>query len=183
MNLNDLIAFSGSYSKFLTVVFVLTPLFAFVYGKVHSKGNGTNFPHKFVYSFLVYFTCVPGIFSSVLIVYSIFFLKTNLLQVNFFVYFLPVLSMIFSLAIIKKNVELDFVPGFDRLVGLCTLLSMTFAVVFFLLNTRVWLVFGSSFLSLVLLVTFVFLLLKWGFYTFFRSKNEPKIKPPKFPEL
>jgi hypothetical protein len=73
------------------------------------------------------------------------------------------------------------VPGFDRLVGLFTLLAVTFFLTFFILQTRIWIVFGGSILTLVVLMTFVFALLKWAAYSFSRKPSDPQKAAPKFP--
>jgi hypothetical protein len=183
MTVADLINLLSMYSKYVIALFCFVPAFSFIYGNIHTQGKGVLTPHKYIYSVLIYLSCVPGMFSAIIVGYSLFFLRTNLLEVNLFIYFLPIISMAITLFIIRKNVELDYIPGFDRLVGLCTLLGITFVLALLIMKTRIWLLFGGSLTSLIVIVIFLFLLLKWSAHTLFRGRTESKVKPPKFPKI
>ena len=50
---------------------------------------------------------IPGIMSAVLIAYTLFLTRTNLLQVNLLVYFLPLLGMGLTYYLIGRNVSFD----------------------------------------------------------------------------
>ena len=137
MTVADLINLLSSYSKQVIALFCFIPAFSFIYGKIHAPGKGVLAPHKYIYSVLIYSSCVPGMLAAIIVGYSVFFLRTNLLEVNFFIYFLPIISLVVTLVIIRKNVELDDIPGFDRLVGLCTLLGITFVLTLLIMKTRI----------------------------------------------
>ena len=56
-----------------------------------------------------------GLFAAVITAYGLFFTRTNLLEVNLLVYALPIVSMAFTLLAVRRNVEFESIPGFDRL--------------------------------------------------------------------
>lgn len=183
MTLRQAIQWVGQYWVWLAIGMAVPPLLAFLSRFLHGSGNGGKSPWKYVYSVLVYWVCFPGMLSAVLTGYSLFFEKENLLDVNFVVYILPVVSMVATLILVRKNVTFDEVPGFDRISGLLTMIGVTFVLVLAIYKTRILLVFFGSIPMLIALVAGLFALLKWGTYMLFRKKDEPKTEPPTFPSL
>ncbi len=174
---------ADEFSLIVGSVFVARPVAAFVCGLLHGKDNGGRSPWKYIYSVLVYLACVPGIFTSVLCGYILFFTEENLLDVSLLCYILPVISMIVTLIFIRKNVPFDEVPGFDRLSGLMVMIACSFVLALALQKTRIWIFAGVSFEHLLLLAVGVFALLKWGAYMLFRRRDEPKEPPPELPNI
>ena len=86
--------------------------------------------------------------------------------------------MVLTLILIRRNVSFDDIPGFDRISGLMMLLAVTFVIVLAIQRTRIWILFGSSIYTLIVLVIALFALLKWGAYMLSRRKREPRMKPP-----
>ena len=162
MSIAELIEYLGRHSRELLIFFVAIPLFSLIYGQVVSRGKELLSPHKYVFATLIYLTCVPGIFAAVITAYSLFFLRENLLTVNYIVYFLPIVSMIITIAVIRKYADLDKIPGFDRLKGLMLLLALTFIIALLLIRLRVWILFGGSMASLLIIIALIFLLLRWS---------------------
>jgi len=162
MSIAELIEYLGRHSRELLIFFVAIPLFSLIYGQVVSRGKERLSPHKYVFAALIYLTCVPGIFAAVITAYSLFFLRENLLTVNYTVYFLPIISMIITIAVIRKYADLDKIPGFDRLKGLMLLLALTFIIALLLIRLRVWILFGGSMASLLIIIALIFLLLRWS---------------------
>jgi hypothetical protein len=179
MTARELIHFADRHPFVLASAFVFAPLAAWLCGRWHGPGNGANSPWKYCYSVLIYLTCVPGMFAGVLTGYALFFTKENLLDVSVVVYLLPILSMIVTLALIRKNVSFEAVPGFDRLSGLLVMIACSFAIALAIQKTRIWLVFGGSIDRLILLAVAVFALLKWGTRLLFRSGDDLKPERPK----
>jgi hypothetical protein len=179
----EIITYLSRHSYYLLGLFIIIPLLAAGYGKIHANGRGIFPPHKFIYAALIYISAIPGIFSTVITGYSLFILRVNLLNVNFIIYFLPILSMTATMILIRKNVDLDHIPGFDRLYGLFILLAVTFILALIIVKTRIWLFFGGSIITIFGVIIFLFFLLKWASYTLFRGSAEKKIKPPQFPKV
>ncbi len=164
MSIQDFIYQTQNHNRMLMIWFVVVPAVVYLYGRIHTRRAGTKSPHKYVYSLLVYATCIPGVFSSVLTLYTLLFIRANLLQVNALVYFLPIFSMLVTLLLMRKQVDLKQVPGFDRVFGLIIMLAVVFMVLFLLVNTRIFLFFGGSFLWLALLGIFLFGILMAGWH-------------------
>lgn len=155
------------------------PVLALLLGLAHKRGAGNDSPWKYAYSGLVFGACIPGMFGAVITLYLVLFVSGNLLDVSALVTIAPLLSMGAALAIAGRNVDFGPLPGFGRLSGLMVALGLTFAVVFALSRTRLYLVFGGSMFLLIALVAFVFGLIKWGGYMAFRRTDEPPLPPPK----
>jgi len=162
MTIQDMIDALSAYSWVFLAVFVATPVVAYGYGRVARGVEGQESPHKYVYAALVYFASIPGIFGAVLTAYTLFILRSSLLEVDVIIYFAPIASMAATLFIIGKNVELDELPGFERLYGLLIVLTVTFAFMFMVLQTRIFIFFGAPLVILLLICLALFLVLKWG---------------------
>lgn len=181
MTTRELIQVAGSQPLIVAGIFVLIPVLALVCGLLHKPNEGGTAPFKYFYSVLVYVTCLPGMFSGVLTCYTLFFTHENLMDANLLVYILPIVSMVVTLVLIRKKVNFDEVPGFDRLSGLMVMLACSFGIALAIQKTKIWIVFGGSVAMLFALAAGIFALLKWGTYSLFRSRNEPKKEAPKWP--
>lgn len=186
MTLNELIAEISQHCWALLATFIALPLTALVAGFCHRRPlRRADRPRKFLayfYSVLVYVAAVPGMFAAVITAYTVFFARANLMEVDFFVYVLPILSMVVTLILVRKNIEFDAVPGFDRLTGMMIIIGLSFAIALALYQMRLWLVFGSSIFTLLAFAAIAFSLLQWGTYTLFRRNDEPKRAMPLFEE-
>ena len=178
MTIRELVEWAGHNTIPLIAVLTAPPLLALLAGWAHGRGKGENAPWKYIYSVLVYAVCLPGNFAAVLTGYALFFTNENLLDANVLVYILPIASMVATLFLIRQNVDFARVPGFDRLSGLMVMIGIAFALALAVQRSRIWLVFGGSVQTVFLLALGLFALLKWGAYTFFRRREEPKVKPP-----
>lgn len=131
-------------------------------GLAHGRGNGGRAPWRYLYAFLVYAACGPGIFAAVAVIYALLFSGENLLDLNAAVYVAPIASMILTLGLMRRNVDFDDVPGFQRITGLMTMIGVTFAIALVLRSLRVWLFFSASLVWFLVLAAALFVLLKWG---------------------
>lgn len=119
--------------------------------------------------------------AAVVTAYDVAFAHANLLDLNFVVFLLPILTMIATLIIVGRRSDFDALPGFGRLSGLMTLLGLTFVVILFVSKTKVFLFFGGSIWTLIAFGAFIFALLKWGTAMAFRPRGAPEPSAPKFP--
>ena len=181
MTIRDLIHQADQHPVVLSAALSAPPLIALVAGRWHGRGPGAAGAWRYVYSVLVYLACVPGMFAGVLTAYTLFFSRENLLDTNLLVYFLPIVSMVVTLVLIRQNVSFEEVPGFDRLSGLMVMVACSFAVALAIQKTKIWIFFGGSIERLFILAAGIFGLLKWGAYMVFRRRDEPKTERPKFP--
>ena len=168
MTINDLLGKAAENSLLLVLAFIGVPLIIFLYSKVIARKNGEIKPHKYVYSAFVYLTCIPGVFACVLTGYSMFFIRQNMLDANLLVYLLPIASMFLSLEILRKNVNLDKIPGFGRIKGLMVMLALAFLAGFFLIKLHFLVFFHSSVVMLFVFAFLAFLLFKWASVKLFK---------------
>src|SRR5690606_7771354 len=108
----------------LTFVPAITWILSLIAGKESSLS-----PWKYVYSVLIYITCILGVLSIVFWGYLFLFERQSIWDVNLVVQILPVISMILTLFIIRQKISFSSIPGFDRLSGL---IGMLFALLTFL---------------------------------------------------
>jgi hypothetical protein len=171
MTLRDLAELADTHTIILASAFIALPAVAWLIGRIHARGRGGAAPWRYIYSVLVYLACAPGMFAGVITAYTLFFSRENLMDVNMLVYFLPIVSMIVTLVLIRKSVSFDEVPGFDRLSGLMATVGISFALALAIQKTNIWIFFGGSIVWLFILAAAIFLLLKWSAGRLFRSRN------------
>ena len=96
--------------------------------------NQSNFksPINYAYTLLIYAVTIPGLLALILLLYSFFFLKTNLLQLDLIAYFVPLLAMIVTLVIVNRTISMKQIPGFDKLSGLFLMIMITFIITYIL---------------------------------------------------
>ena len=116
--------------------FAIIPIAAFLAG-ILGKGEGHISPWKYLYSTLIYFICVPGIFAITVSIYQFLFERRSIWEADVFVQVLPVISMVVTLLIIRRNVDLDLIPGFDKLGGLVTVITASLAIMWFIDRLRI----------------------------------------------
>lgn len=136
------------------------PLAAFCLRFIHGKYGGSDSPYKYFYSVLIYLSCIPGIFIFFIVFYLAVFQRYNILTLSIFTYFLPLISVFFTLIIIRKNVLFRHIPGFKRITGLFGYIICTFIILLILDRLRIFLFFHGSFLIFILIWAAIFIGLK-----------------------
>jgi len=117
--------------------FLLIPITAWV-SCFMGRGEGDISPWKYLYSTLIYGVCVPGIFAITLNIYLFLFEQRPILDTDIYTQILPILSMVATLFIIKMNVDLDKIPGFDKLSGLLIMIFVVLAIMWVIDSTRIF---------------------------------------------
>lgn len=148
---------SGIILNYYIVLLVLCLL-----GLLFVKSDDFKSPVNYFYTGLVYAICIPALLSFMLLLYSFFFLRANLLQVNALTYFLPIASLILLLFIIKKTVPLKKIPGFEKISGLFLLISITFIVTYVLQRMFFGVFFIGSFKHLIAIFLVLLVLFRFG---------------------
>lgn len=129
-----------------------------------SGSSGGRSPWKYLYSLLIYLACIPGIFALTLLFYLFLFENINILELDIILNILPPVSMIATILIIRKNVNLDLIPGFDKITAFLTIILVVFIFLWILDRTRLWVVTFLP-LSAALLIFFLLLAaLLWGWH-------------------
>jgi hypothetical protein len=137
MTLGDFFTVCSDHPGIVIFYLIAVPLTA-VLALLLGRDEGHLPPWRYLYSTLVYLTCIPGIFAITLILYFFLFEKHSILDINIFTQVLPVVSMIVTLALIRRNVSLDLVPGFGKLRGLLMVMFAVFAILWILDRTRIF---------------------------------------------
>ena len=136
MTLRDVFNMTAEQPYFVVAFFLLIPFTALLTGWM-AKGEGEDSPWKYLYSALLYLVCVPGIFAISLGVYLFLFERRSILEMNILLEVLPVFSMIATILIVRKNVNVDRIPGFDKLSGLIMMISAALAIMWFIDRTHI----------------------------------------------
>lgn len=137
-------------------------LFAIVAG-IMGKGEGHLAPWKYLYSTLIYLTCVPAIFIVTLSLYALMFEGAKITETNLVTQVLPVIAMIGTLLISKTNVALDRIPGFGKISGLIMMIIASSILIMILRKMRL-LVFSYlpiQYLGLLFLAIFLVIYFGW----------------------
>ncbi len=77
---------------------------------------------------------------------------------------------------ISRAVRFEEIPGFSRLSGLMVMMAMTFLIILAISKTRIWLIFGSSIGTLIVLAAIIFLILKGSAHIAFGRGKTPQKK-------
>ena len=160
MSAQELFDLLSQYPLFMLGYFLLPPLLAAALGVLQEVTEGPRSALDYVYSALIYLAGIPGTISTVLIAYALFIVRTNLLEVDFLIYFLPVISMGLTFYLIGRKTDFDRLPGFERLSGLMMLIGLTFLIVLVIFKLRIFIGFFASIESLLLLGLILFILFK-----------------------
>ena len=159
-SVQDLLDQLGKYPWFVIGFFVLPPALAWLMAQFNVPRQGPLTVLDYGYSVLIYLVGIPGTVSAVLIAYALFMVRQNLLDVNFLIYFLPVISMVATFLLIGRNSDLDRLPGFERLSGLMMLIGLSFLVVLIIFKMRILVGFFASMQGLIGIGIFFFILFK-----------------------
>ncbi len=155
MTLGEFISHMGSNPFYPLFFFFIVPVAALL-GNIMAKNEGHLNPWCIYYSTLIYLSVIPGIFAILLNLYHMFFEKRSIYDMNMMVDVLPILSMLLTLFLIKKNVDFKDIPGFGKLTGFVGTIA-GIMLVFFVLNKMHLIVFSSlpiQWLALLLVVAF-----------------------------
>lgn len=161
MTLQDLFNSIDNNPTILLAYFILLPVVNFI--AVRMSGDEKYQPTwRYFFSGAIYAACIPGILAATLLVYSLVVDRQSLLNLNLYVYFLPIVSMIVTLLILRSQLDLNRIPGFSNISGLIMMLVATFIVILIIQKTRIWVVFVGNIWYLVGLFVVLFVLIKIG---------------------
>jgi len=136
MTLQQLFHRIGENPNFLLFYFLIIPIAAVIAG-VLGKGEGHLSPWKYLYATLIYLVCVPGIFAVTLNVYFFLFERGDVMQTDIYIQILPVVIMLLTIFVIRRNVDLSILPGIDKISGLWFMLFATMFLMWLLEKIRI----------------------------------------------
>ena len=168
MTLREFFDALTSDPTYVSIYLAIIPVMAFVAG-LTGRDKGHESPWKYLYSTLIYFICVPGIFSVTLSVYQFLFERRSIWVADVFVQVLPIISMVVTLLIIRRNVNLDHIPGFDKLGGLVMIITSTLAIMWFIDRMRIIVFSYLQFEYVILFFIGLLLVIRFGWRRAFGS--------------
>ena len=168
MTLKDFFQLLSDNPVIIIAYFLFIPLTALIAG-VLGKGEGHISPWKYLYSTLVYMVCVPGIFAITLSVYLFLFERISIFETDVFTQILPVVSMLFTLLLIRANVSLDRIPGFGKMSGLLMMIVVALTFMWIIDKTRIFVFSYLPFQYVLLIFVGLLVLMRLGFSKMMKS--------------
>jgi hypothetical protein len=162
MTLQQLFQRIGENPGFLLFYFLIIPVAAIVAGFL-GKGEGHLSPWKYLYAALIYLVSVPGIFAVALNIYFLLFQKGDIMQTDVYMQILPIVMMLVTIFIIRRNVDLTLIPGFDKITGLWFMLFATMFLMWLLekIHIVVFSYLPFQYLLGIFVVLFVLIYIGW----------------------
>ena len=154
---------------FFFIIIPLTAYLAFLFG----KGEGNDKPWKYLYSTLVFLTCIPGIFAVTLNIYLFLFERISIFDANIYTQVIPILSMILTLWLIRKNVCFEDIPGFGKLHGLILVIGAILTIMWVLDRTRIIVFTILPFHWVLLIFLGLLALIYFGWKRFYSDNQAP----------
>jgi len=161
MTLGDFLNALSNNPSIVCFLFGAVPLTALL-ASIFGKNEGAKTPWKELYSVLIYLTCIPGIFAVSLNVYLFLFERQSIMQTNVFTQILPILSMILTLWLVRRNVRFEQIPGFDKLGGLIMILAALIAFMWILEKTRIFAITFIPFSYFIILFIVLLIIIRVG---------------------
>ncbi len=162
MTLRELFDYLSVNPEMVVAYFLLMPTVALLAGFI-AKDEGHLSPWKYLYTIMVFFVCIPGIFAAALAVYLFLFERGgSIYNVNLLTQVLPIGSMIATLSIIRRNLAFEQIPGFGKLSDLILMIASIIVLMYFLdrLHLIAWI--NVSVQWLFIIVVGFLLLFRYG---------------------
>ena len=161
MTLQELLDGVSDRPTIVVFYFALLPLAALLAGWLDDD-RGHYAPWKYIYSGLIYACSIPGIFAFSLNIYQFLFTGRSLFDTDIYVQILPIASMILTLLIIRRQVDLEYIPGFDRLSGLLMLITAVLGIMWIVDRTHLIAFVRLRFEVVLLIFAGLLLLIRFG---------------------
>lgn len=124
-----------------------------------AEQKGHLYPWSFIYSCIIFLVCIPGIFALTLNIYFFLFEKQSIMEADLLIQALPVLMMFVIIYFMKKNVDLDYIPGFDKLYALMWIIGIVLSLMWVVDRTHLYAIsFIPFYYVLILLISGIALL-------------------------
>lgn len=170
MTFQEFIDYLRDNPMWIVFYFSIIPVLALIADRF-DEDRGHETPWNYLYAVLIYGVSVPGIFAVALDVYLFLFEKRSIFDTEILTQVLPVLSMIMTLLIIRRNVDLDYIPGFDRLSGLMMIIATVMALMWVVDRTRIIAITYLPFGYVVIIFIVLLVLLRYGWSMLFSSSG------------
>lgn len=166
MNLYDVFRYLSQSPLPVLFYFVSMPLAAWIVGGVAEGSKNIQF-WRYIYAILVYAVAIPGIFAVTLNIYLFLFERQSVWEADMLLQFLPILSMIVTLMIIKRSLSFELIPGFGKLSGFLTLIAALMGTMWFVDRLRLVAFTYIPFSALVVCFVGVLLMIRFAWSKLF----------------
>lgn len=158
MTLRSLFDSASTNPNWLIYFFLSIPAICFIL-KVLFKNPAEAFKIKWLFTGLCFLAVIPGIFALTLNIYTFLFERQSIWDMNLVLQILPVVSMIISLMLIKNTLPFDYIPGFEKLIGLSTIIFIIMGIMWFIDRTHIYafsmIPFSYIIIGFIVLILFV----------------------------
>lgn len=162
MTLRELFDYLSLHPAGVVSFFVVLPLAALLAGWM-ARGEAHESPWKYYYSALVFLCCIPGIFALTLAIYLFLFERSgSIFNLNILTQVLPVVSMIATLAVVRRNTSFSQIPGFNKLSDLLLMILAVFMLMFLIDRTRIVAWVNIPFYWLFAIVAALLIFIRFG---------------------
>jgi hypothetical protein len=168
MTLREFFVYAGNNPQAVVVYFAFLPLIAILLGLI-PRNQRQEPPWNYLYSAIIYLAVVPGLFVLTLNIYVFLFERQSIMDLDIFSQVLPMVSMLLTLALIRKDVDLRYIPGFDKLSGLMILITAVLGLMWIADRTHVIAFLSLRFEYVVFIFIAMIILMRIGFRQVFGS--------------
>lgn len=161
MTLGELIQVLGQNSFYPIFFFLILP-FSALLGNIMGKGEGHESPWCYFYTVLIYLSVIPGIFSILLNLFHMMFEKRSIYETNVVTDILPIVSMIITLIVIKRNVPFSAIPGFGKMTGFLSIIACLMVLFFFVEKTNLFIFSALPFVWIIVILVVIFVAIRLG---------------------
>jgi len=167
MTLQEFLDSCAQNPSLIILYFLCLPLTAFL-ASIFGKGEADISPWKYLYSVLMYLACIPGIFAITLNIYLFLFERRSVFEADIFSQILPIIIMIITLLLIRRNTCFEDIPGFNRLGGLLLIIGSLLSAMWFLDKTRIVVFSYMPFYVVLIILTVLLIAARFGTKAFFK---------------
>ena len=161
MTLQELFNYVSANPNYILFYFAIIP-FAALLGSILDGDRGHTSPWKYIYSVLIYMVCIPGLFALTLNVYLFLFEKRSVMQMDLVLQILPIVSMILTLLIIRRNMDMSHIPGFDKLGGFLILVTALLGFMWIIDRTHIFAIVRLRFEVVIFIFLALLILMRYG---------------------
>ncbi len=161
MTLQEFLEQCAANPSFIIMFFFTLPIAASLAWWL-GKGEAKESPWKYMYSTLMFLACIPGIFAITLNVYLFLFEKKSIFEADIYSQILPIISMIATLFIIRKNTRFEDIPGFQKIGGLFMVIGAILCFMWFLEKTRIVIFSYMPFYYVLIIMVVMLIIIRLG---------------------
>lgn len=167
MTLQEFLDACAQNPTIILLYFLCLPMTALL-ASILGKGEAHISPWKYLYSVLMFLACIPGIFAITLNIYLFLFERRSVFQADIFSQILPIIVMIVTLFLIRRNTCFEDIPGFNRLSGLLLIIGALLSAMWFLDKTHIVVFSFMPFYVVLIIIVVLLIVIRYGTRTMFK---------------